>query len=63
MKAQTLDKLAWILIYGGVAIAIAGGFVGEDSLPLAATCWTVGGVAVGLGVAAILVRARKGSSS
>jgi hypothetical protein len=63
MKPQTLDKLAWTLIYAGAFVAIVGGFVGDASMPIAVTCWTVGGVAIALGLVAIVLRSRKGPST
>lgn len=58
MKPTTLERWVWVLIYGGVALAMLGmwSLDGEDDL-----AWTLLGIGIvtaGLGVAAIVWRAR-----
>lgn len=58
-----LEKLAWTLIYGGLASAVLGLFVGrqDGGDALGATLITVGAIAVVVGIVSIYIRSRAGS--
>lgn len=60
-QARTLariETLTWVLIYGGLLVAILGGFTAELDRPLAATLIGVGLALAVMGVVLIGVRAK-----
>ena len=61
MQPRTLERLAWVLLYGGILLACLGAFV-LDAGTAAALGWTLAGLgaaAVAAGVVAIWLRARR----
>lgn len=64
MKTSTLDKLIWVLIYGGLLGVGLGLSVQRSDVPLGVTVIACGGVAAAAGFILIFVRSRmKGDTS
>lgn len=53
-----LEKLIWVLIYGGIVLAGTGWFVDDDRETLGLALQITGGLAAVIGVVLIAVRAR-----
>jgi hypothetical protein len=64
MKTEALEKLIWILIFGGLLVAALGLFVARqdptDSNAFGGSLMSFGGVAAAVGVVLIYVRSRMG---
>jgi hypothetical protein len=58
VKKQTLEKWVWVLVYGGMLLCSWGIFVFERDAVAAGWLWGGGGVAVAMGVWALVLRAR-----
>jgi hypothetical protein len=58
MKPATLEKLVWVLIYGGLLAVCLGLFVARADEPLAWSIGVVGAVTAAVGVVLIYVRSR-----
>lgn len=65
MTTETLDKLIWVLIYGGLLALCLGLFVlrGGSGAPFGWTIVSGGALAVLAGAVLVVVRARLASSS
>ncbi len=63
MRALTLDKLIWVLIYGGLLVLCAGIFVQRAHDPLGWTMVVGGGVAAVAGAVLIWVRSKTKETS
>lgn len=59
MSNETLDKLVWVLLYGGIVGVMLGLYVGTAAPVFGWTCKVGGAAAVALGVVAFVVRARR----
>jgi hypothetical protein len=60
MKAQTVETLVWVLIYGGLLLALLGLAVQRADDLLGWSMVVAGALAAGLGVALIWIRSRMG---
>lgn len=58
MTVQRIEKLVWILIYGGLLAACLGWFLSPDRGPWGELLTTGGFIAVAVGVMLIVVRSR-----
>lgn len=58
MKAATIERWVWVLIYGGSLLLCLAVFVGRGDAALAWTLGVAGGAAAAVGAALIVVRAR-----
>ena len=58
MKPATVETLAWVLIYGGLLLAVLGLAVQRQDDALGWSLAALGAVAAGVGVALIWVRSR-----
>jgi hypothetical protein len=58
MKTSTLEKLVWVLIYGGLLVLALGLAVRANSAPIGVGLCLGGGVAAALGLVLIVVRSR-----
>ena len=58
MTAAGVEKLTWILIYGGLLVLCLGLFVQRQHDPIGWTMVVAGGVAAAAGVVLIWVRSR-----
>jgi hypothetical protein len=58
MKASTLEKLIWVVLYGGLVAVGLGLSVRSGNAPLGTGIAVGGGIAAGIGVALIYVRSR-----
>jgi len=60
--AQKVENWVWILIYGGLLLAVFGWVVEDRDFPLGWSMVSAGGIAAAAGVVLIVVRSRmKGS--
>jgi len=59
MRNTTLDKLIWVLIYGGLLTLCLGIFVLRTDAGLGWGLVTGGGVVAAVGAALVVVRARR----
>lgn len=59
MRTALLDKLIWVLIFGGMLAGSLGLSMQRGGAALGWLVTVVGGVAVALGVVLILVRSRR----
>jgi hypothetical protein len=60
MKAQTVETLVWVLIYGGLLLAVLGLAVQRADDLLGWSMVVAGALAAALGVALIWIRSRMG---
>lgn len=60
MKPQTIEKLVWVLMYGGIILAILGYFVARSDENTGLLMQAAGGLAVAGGVLLIWLRSRIG---
>jgi preprotein translocase subunit SecY len=58
MKTVTLERLIWVLIYGGLLVLVLGLFVQERVFGFGFSLIVLGGVAAAVGAALIVVRSR-----
>ena len=58
MKTTTIEKLVWVLIYGGLGVLSLSVFVARRTDTLGAVLTVVGAVATVVGVALVWVRSR-----
>ncbi|URI11218.1 hypothetical protein MW290_19870 [Aquincola tertiaricarbonis] len=58
MKPQTVEKLVWVLLYGGIVLAALGYFVARGDENMGLVMQLGGGVAVAAGVLLIWLRSR-----
>lgn len=58
MKPQTMEKLVWVLMYGGIFLATLGYFVARTDENTGLVMQVAGGVAVAGGVLLIWLRSR-----
>jgi preprotein translocase subunit SecY len=58
MKTVTLERLIWVLIYGGLLVLVLGLFVQERVFGFGFSLIVAGGVAAAVGAALIVVRSR-----
>jgi hypothetical protein len=58
MKANTVEKLVWVLVYGGLLVLSLGVFVTRRTDVLGAVLTVLGAVAALAGVALVWVRSR-----
>ncbi|MCR5865105.1 hypothetical protein [Aquincola sp. J276] len=58
MKPQTMEKLVWVLLYGGIILATLGYFVARTDENAGLLMQACGGVAVAGGVLLIWLRSR-----
>lgn len=58
MKPQTVEKLVWVLVYGGIVLAALGYFVARTDENMGLVMQLVGGVGVAAGVLLIWWRSR-----
>ncbi len=56
--AQTLDRLIWVLIFGGLALLSIGLFIERSHDPVGWTLVGAGGIAAAVGVVLVWVRSR-----
>jgi hypothetical protein len=59
MSNKSLEKWAWVLLYGGLFGVVLGLFVQPADLPLGAALMVAGGVAAAAGVWMIWWRSRR----
>ena len=57
-----VERLTWVLIYGGLLTAVLGTFMGNTDEQSAVMLQTGGGIAVAIGVVLIYIRSRMGDS-
>ena len=60
MKPATIEKLTWVLIFGGLLVLSLSWFVDDAQAVLAATLAIGGALATLLGVLLVFVRSRMG---
>ena len=60
MSNSTLEKLIWLLIYGGLLVLCLGLFVSRRDTGLGGTLIALGGAAAALGAFLIWLRSRRG---
>jgi hypothetical protein len=60
MKPATLEKLTWVLIFGGLLVLSLSWFIDDAQVVLAAALAIGGALATLLGVLLIFVRSRMG---
>ena len=60
MKAQTVETLVWVLIYGGLLLVLLGLAVQRADDPLGWSMVVAGALAAGVGVVLIWIRSRMG---
>lgn len=58
MKPITLERLIWVLIYGGLLVLVLGLFVHEQVFGFGFSLIVIGGVTAAVGAALIVVRSR-----
>ena len=58
MKPQTVEKLVWVLLYGGIVLAALGYFVARADENMGLVMQLAGGVGVAAGVLLIWWRSR-----
>jgi hypothetical protein len=58
MKPITVERLIWVLIYGGLLVLVLGLFVQERVFGFGFSLIVIGGVAAAVGAALIVVRSR-----
>lgn len=58
MKPQTVEKLVWVLVYGGIVLAALGYFVARTDENMGLVMQLAGGVGVAAGVLLIWWRSR-----
>jgi hypothetical protein len=58
MSPKGIEKLVWVLIYGGLLLASLGAFVQREHNPIGWTMIVCGGIAAATGVVLIWVRSR-----
>jgi hypothetical protein len=58
MSVQRIETLAWLLLYGGLLVAIVGWFVAPARGPLGELLITAGAIAAVAGVVLIVMRSR-----
>lgn len=58
MKPQTVEKLVWVLVYGGIVLAALGYFVARADENMGLVMQLAGGVGVAAGVLLIWWRSR-----
>lgn len=58
MKTSTIERLTWILIYGGLLVVCLGVAVRSDAAGMGTVLMTGGGVVAVVGFALIYVRSR-----
>ena len=58
MKTSTVEKLIWVLLYGGLLVLSLSVFVARRTDTLGALLTLAGGVATVVGVALVWVRSR-----
>jgi vacuolar-type H+-ATPase subunit I/STV1 len=58
MKTATLDRLIWVLIYGGLLVLVLGLFVQERVFGFGFSLIVFGGITAAVGAALIVVRSR-----
>ncbi len=56
--AQKLDRLIWVLVFGGLALLSIGLFIERNHNPIGWTLVGVGSVAAAVGVVLVWVRSR-----
>jgi hypothetical protein len=55
-----IERLTWVLIYGGLLTAVLGTFMGNAAEQSGAVLQAGGGIAVAIGVVLIFIRSRMG---
>lgn len=60
VRLVRIERLTWVLIYGGLLAAVLGTFMGDAAEQSGVALQAVGGVAVAVGIAMIFVRSRLG---
>jgi hypothetical protein len=60
VRLVRIERLTWVLIYGGLLAAVLGTFMDDASAQTGVALQAVGGIAVAIGVAMIFVRSRMG---
>ncbi|MBA3590763.1 MAG: hypothetical protein H0W38_14515 [Methylibium sp.] len=63
MKTVRLEKLTWVLIYGGIFMAMLGLWVIDDNAALGHSLSWGGGLAILVGVLLIWLRSRRGDAA
>jgi hypothetical protein len=58
MKAGTVETLVWVLLYGGLLLAVLGLAMLRADHPLGWSMVVAGGMAAGVGVALIWIRSK-----
>lgn len=60
VRLVRIERLTWVLIYGGLLAAVLGTFMGDASAQSGVALQSGGGIAVVIGIAMIFVRSRLG---
>ena len=60
LRTRRIEKLIWILIYGGLFAMLAGAIAHDSSGAAGKTLMVVGGVVAAVGVVLIYVRSKMG---